>query len=60
VRGRWLPLPALRLTLERIDGLAGHGVAIERGEGTLDKRCLTLAFARPSLVDDPMWSSRAR
>lgn len=60
VRGRWLSLPALRAALARIDGLAGHRVGVERGEGTLDRLVITLAFARPSLVENPMWVARAR
>ncbi|MEZ4330298.1 MAG: hypothetical protein R3F35_00985 [Myxococcota bacterium] len=60
VRGRWLSLPVLREALARIDGLAGHRVTLERGEGTLDKLTITLAFTRPSLVENPMWAARAR
>jgi phenylacetate-CoA ligase len=60
VRGRWLSLPLLRRALAQIDGLAGHVVTIERGEGTLDKLTIGLAFERPSLVENPMWAARAR
>jgi len=60
IRGRWLSLPLLRRALAQIDGLAGHRLAIGRGEGTLDKLTITLAFERPSLVENPMWAARAR
>lgn len=60
VRGRWLSLPLLRRALAGIDGIAGIVVAVERGEGTLDKLTIRLAFERPSLVENPMWAARAR
>lgn len=60
VRGRWLSLPLLRRALAGIDGVAGIGVEVERGEGTLDKLTIRLAFERPSLVENPMWAARAR
>ena len=60
VRGRWLSLPLLRRALAGIDGVAGFVVAVERGEGTLDKLTIRLAFERPSLVENPMWAARAR
>jgi len=60
VRGRWLSLPLVRRALAPIDGVAGLCVAVERGEGTLDKLTFTLAFNRPSLVENPMWAGRAR
>ena len=60
VRGRWLSLPLLRRALSQIDGIAGFGVEIDRGEGTLDKLVLKLAFERPGLVENPMWAARAR
>lgn len=59
-RGRWLSLPLLRRGLAQIDGLAGFTVEIDRGEGTLDKLVLRLAFDRPGLVENPMWAARAR
>ncbi len=60
VRGRWLSLPLLRRALAGIDGIAGLRVAVDRGEGTLDKLTIRLAFARPGLVENPMWAARAR
>ncbi|MFO0687259.1 MAG: hypothetical protein U0900_00975 [Myxococcota bacterium] len=60
VRGRWLSLPLLRRALAGIDGIAGFVVVAERGEGTLDKLTIRLAFQRPSLVENPMWAARAR
>lgn len=60
VRGRWLSLPLLRRGLAAIDGCTGLEIVVERGEGTLDKLAFTLAFARPSLVENPMWAGRAR
>lgn len=60
VRGRWLSLPLLRRALAGIDGIAGFRVAVDRGEGTLDKLTITLGFARPGLVENPMWAARAR
>lgn len=60
VRGRWLSLPLLRRALATIDGIAGWTLDVTRGDGTLDKLTLTLAFERESLVDNPMWLGRAR
>ena len=60
VRGRWLSLPLLRHALSQIDGIAGFCVEIDRGQGTLDKLVLKLAFDRPGLVENPMWAARAR
>ncbi len=60
VRGRWLSLPLLRRALAQNEGLAGHRLAISRGEGTLDKLTITLGFERASLVENPMWAARAR
>ncbi|MBY0399669.1 hypothetical protein K2X89_05195 [Myxococcota bacterium] len=60
VRGRWLSLPLLRRALAAIDGVAGYEIEVERGEGTLDKLTIRLAFERPSLVENPMWAARAR
>ena len=60
VRGRWLSLPLLRQALARIDGIAGWCVSAARGEGTLDKLTIQLAYERPSLVENPMWAGRAR
>lgn len=60
VRGRWLSLPLLRRGLAQIDGLAGYALEIDRGEGTLDKLVVRLAFDRPGLVENPMWAARAR
>lgn len=60
VRGRWLSLPLLRRALATIDGIAGWTLGVARGDGTLDKLTLTLAFERESLVDNPMWLGRAR
>ncbi len=60
VRGRWLSIPLLRQALARIDGIAGWCVSVSRGEGTLDKLTIQLAYERPSLVANPMWAGRAR
>lgn len=60
VRGRWLSIPLLRQALARIDGIAGWCVTVSRGEGTLDKLTIQLAYERPSLVENPMWTGRAR
>ncbi len=60
VRGRWLSLPLLRRALAGIDGIAGLRIAAARGEGTLDQLTITLGFARPGLVGNPMWTARAR
>jgi len=60
VRGRWLSLPLLRRALSRIDGIAGWRVTVSRGDGTLDKLTVSLAFERASLVENPMWAARAR
>ena len=55
---------AAELGAERVsedaESLAAHRLAISRGEGTLDKLTITLAFERPSLVENPMWAARAR
>ena len=59
VRGRWLSIPLLRQALARIDGIAGWCVIVSRGEGTLDKLTIRLAYERPSLVENPMWAARA-
>ena len=60
IRGRWLSLPLLRRALAGIDGISGWRLTASRGDGTLDKLTLTLAFERPSLVENPMWAGRAR
>jgi phenylacetate-CoA ligase len=60
VRGRWLSIPLLRRALAGIDGIAGWRLEISRGDGTLDKLILNLAFERASLVENPMWAGRAR
>jgi phenylacetate-CoA ligase len=60
VRGRWLSIPLLRRALAGIDGIAGWRLAVARGDGTLDKLTVSLAFERPSLVENPMWAGRAR
>jgi len=60
VRGRWLSIPLLRRALLGIDGIAGWRLEISRGDGTLDKLILNLAFERASLVENPMWAGRAR
>jgi len=60
VRGRWLSLPRMRAALAGIDGIAGLRLEVSRGEGTLDKLVVSLAFDRESLVENPMWAARAR
>ena len=60
VRGRWLSLPRMRAALAGIDGIAGLRLEVSRGEGTLDKLVVSLAFERQSLVENPMWAARAR
>lgn len=60
IRGRWLSIPLLRRGLAGIDGIAGWRLGISRGEGTLDKLVLNLAFERAGLVENPMWAGRAR
>ena len=42
------------------DGIAGWELKVSRGDGTLDKMTVSLAFERASLVDNPMWIGRAR
>jgi phenylacetate-CoA ligase len=60
VRGRWLSIPLLRRALGVIDGIAAWRLVVARGDGTLDKLTVSLAFERPSLVENPMWAKRAR
>lgn len=60
VRGRWLSLPLLRAALARIDGISGWRLEVSRGEGTLDKLVVSLAYERESLVENPMWAARVR
>jgi hypothetical protein len=57
VRGRWLSLPALDQALQRIDGVSGWSLEVER-TGTLDRATLHVVMSRPSLVDNPMWTKR--
>ncbi|MGW4800076.1 hypothetical protein ACWEPC_47435, partial [Nonomuraea sp. NPDC004297] len=57
VRGVWLALARVEKALSRIDGVAGWELTIGR-QGTLDTAALTVRFARPSLVGNPMWKAR--
>ncbi|MGR6922822.1 hypothetical protein ACU635_51945 [[Actinomadura] parvosata] len=57
VRGVWLALPRVDRALARVDGVAGWELAIGR-QGTLDTAVLTVAFARRSLIGNPMWKAR--
>ncbi|GGM78096.1 hypothetical protein GCM10007977_094470 [Dactylosporangium sucinum] len=59
IRGRWLSLPRLRAVLSKIDGIARWTLEIRR-DGTLDIATLKVAFARPSLLKNPMWHGRVR
>ncbi|WP_238008338.1 hypothetical protein KZZ52_23575 [Dactylosporangium sp. AC04546] len=59
IRGRWLSLPRLRAVLAKIDGIAQWTLEIRR-DGTLDVATLKVAFARPSLLKNPMWHGRVR
>ncbi|NUR84995.1 MAG: hypothetical protein HOY71_13005, partial [Nonomuraea sp.] len=59
VRGVWLSLPRIERALARIDGVSAWELAVSR-QGTLDAAVLTVAFARQSLVKNPMWQSRIR
>jgi phenylacetate-CoA ligase len=60
VRGRWFSLPLLRRALSVIEGTASWRLHVARGDGTLDKLTLTLGFDRDSLVENRMWTGRAR
>jgi hypothetical protein len=60
IRGRWFSVPLLRRALAGIDGIAGWRLEVSRGDGTLDKLVVRLAFERASLVENPMWAGRAR
>jgi hypothetical protein len=57
VRGRWIPLTALRAALSKIDGIAGWELQVRR-EGTLDAATLHVTFSRETLINNPMWRGR--
>lgn len=60
VRGRWLSLPLFEQSLKLIDGISYWHLAVERGEGTLDRVTLKVGLNRESLVENPMWKARIR
>jgi hypothetical protein len=59
VRGQWLSLRAVAGALRLIDGIEAWAIEVRR-DGTLDQVTLAVAFARPSLAANPMWSARVR
>src|SRR5205085_1172328 len=59
VRGQWLSMRAVAGALRLIDGIDAWGIEVRR-EGTLDQVTLAVAFTRPSLAANPMWSGRLR
>src|SRR6185437_1075838 len=59
IRGQWLSVSALSLALRTIEGIDAWSLVVER-EGTLDQARLQVAFSRPSLTENPMWSGRLR
>ncbi|CAM3677437.1 hypothetical protein GCM10009799_40050 [Nocardiopsis rhodophaea] len=57
VRGQWLSVARLERALAPIDGIAHWTLHVTR-PGTLDTATLRVVFARPSLVENPMWRGR--